>query len=295
MADRRPSATFRLPNALAIDASGALLVCDSGNERVRRISAGVIQTVAGNGVQGFAGRWWRRPTNAEFDTPMGLAVAGDGRIFVADSHNQRIRVIATNGVITTFAGNGVGGYAGDGGPATAASLALPRGLMVTSSGAVIFADSNNQRLRMVDPSGTISTIAGSGVQGAASDGVAAGSVAMNSPRGVAIVKLWRSGICGRAESHGARECGERECVRAGRPGAGSNDAGDAEREPEQRTDRRGGHRCGASGNGARRRWSCWMQDRWSRRRRWLEGRPRLLRRRSLPGRSRCTRRTWEME
>jgi sugar lactone lactonase YvrE len=179
------NATFRRPNALAIDASRALLVCDSGNERVRRISAGVIQTIAGNGMQGFAGDGGAA-LRAELNLPTGLAVGSDGRIFVADSHNQRIRVIATNGLITTFAGNGVAGYAGDGGPAIAAELFLPRGLMVSSSGAVIFADSNNQRLRMVDASGMITTIAGSGVQGAASDGVVAGTVAMNSPRGVAV-------------------------------------------------------------------------------------------------------------
>jgi sugar lactone lactonase YvrE len=179
------SATFRSPNALAIDASGALLICDSGNQRVRRISEGVIETLVGNGVQGFSGDGGAT-TSAELDTPMGLAVGSDGRIFVADSHNQRIRVIATNGAISTFAGNGVAGYAGDGGPAPAAKLALPRGLMVTSSGAVIFADSNNQRLRMVDVSGVITTIAGNGLQGAASDDSAAAMVAMNSPRGVAL-------------------------------------------------------------------------------------------------------------
>jgi len=179
------SAMFRWPNALAIDASGALLVCDSGNARVRRISAGLIQTVAGNGMQGFAGDGGAA-TSAELDTPTGLAVGSDGRIFVADSHNQRIRAIATNGVIATFAGNGVTGYAGDSGPATAAELALPRGLLVTSGGAVIFADSNNQRLRMVNASGTITTIAGSGVQGATSDGVSVGAAEMNSPRGVAL-------------------------------------------------------------------------------------------------------------
>jgi sugar lactone lactonase YvrE len=179
------SATFRWPNALAIDVTGALLVCDAGNERVRRISAGVIQTVAGNGTQGFAGDGGAA-TTAELDTPTGLSVGSDGRIFVADSHNQRIRMIATNGVISTFVGNGLAGYAGDGGLAIAAKLSLPRGLIVTPGGAVIFADSNNQRLRMVDSSGTITTIAGTGLQGAASDGVSAGTVAMNSPRGVAL-------------------------------------------------------------------------------------------------------------
>ena len=135
-------------------------------------------------MQGFAGDGGAA-LSAELDTPMGLAAGGDGRIFIADSHNQRVRVIATDGVITTFAGNGAAGYAGDGGPAILAKLAMPRGMVFTASGAVIFADSNNQRLRMVDSTGTITTIAGSGVQGAASDGVAAGTVAMNSPRGVA--------------------------------------------------------------------------------------------------------------
>ncbi len=181
-------ASFRRPNALAIDASGALLISDAGNERVRRISGGVIQTIAGDGVQGFAGDG-ATAMSAELDTPMGLAVSGDGRIFVADSHNDRIRVIATNGTISTFAGNGVQGFAGDGGAATAAELALPRGLMVMPSGAVIFADSNNQRIRMVSAGGTITTIAGSGVQGAVSDGSAAMTAAMNSPRGVAVSGL----------------------------------------------------------------------------------------------------------
>jgi sugar lactone lactonase YvrE len=179
------NAAFRWPNALAIDASGALLVCDAGNQRVRRISAGMIQTIVGNGTQGFAGDGGAA-TSAELDTPMGLAVGIDGRIFVSDSHNERIRVIATNGTITTFAGTGVAGYAGDGLAATAAELSLPRGLMVTSGGAVIFADSNNQRMRMVDPSGTITTVAGTGIQGAVSDGTSAMTAEMNSPRGVAV-------------------------------------------------------------------------------------------------------------
>lgn len=179
------NALFRAPTALAMDASGALLICDEGNQRIRRISTGVIQTVAGNGTQGFTGDG-AAATQAELDTPMGVAVGADGRVFVADAHNERIRVIETNGTIRTFAGNGIAGYVGDGGTATAAELSMPRGLMVTSSGAVIFADSNNQRIRMVDATGTITTIVGSGVQGVASDGTSATSVAMNSPRGVSV-------------------------------------------------------------------------------------------------------------
>ena len=197
------SAEFRWPNALAIDTNGALLVCDAGNERVRKISAGLIQTIAGNGVQGFAGDGGSAAA-AELNTPMGLAVGTDGRIFVADSRNERIRVIATNGVISSFAGNGIAGYAGDGGPAVSAELALPRGLIATSAGTVIFADSNNQRMRLVDSSGTITTIAGSGVQGMAQDGVAAGIVAMNSPRGVTVSEFG-SLVYADALSHLVRE------------------------------------------------------------------------------------------
>jgi hypothetical protein len=178
-------AEFRSPNALVVDAMGALLVSDAGNARVRRISAGVISTVVGNGVQGFGGDGGAAVA-AEIDTPMGLAVGADGRVFVADSHNDRIRVVGTDGEIATLAGNGVRGFAGDGGAATAARLSLPRGLMVTAAGMVIFADSNNQRIRMVSVGGVITTIVGSGVQGAVVDGGAAGVGGMNSPRGVAV-------------------------------------------------------------------------------------------------------------
>ncbi len=180
-------AAFRGPVALALDLTGAMLVCDSGNQRVRRISGGTVSTIAGSGVQGFSGDGGPAVA-AAFDTLSGIAVGADGRIFVADSHNQRIRVIAPNGTVSTFAGTGVSGYAGDGGPATAALLSLPRGVVV-ANGDVIFADANNQRIRSVDASGTISTIAGDGVQGVVSNspvGAAAATTVLNSPRGVAL-------------------------------------------------------------------------------------------------------------
>jgi hypothetical protein len=184
--DGGPAATaaFNRPTALTMDASGALLVCDTGNQRVRRISAGVVATVAGDGAQGFAGDGGLA-TAAQLDTPSGVAVGADGSIYIADSHNQRIRVIATSGVITTFAGNGRRGYSGDGGASTAAELSLPRGVVVTSAGAVVFADSDNQRIREVSPQGAISTLAGSGVQGASTDGSASAAAALDTPRGLA--------------------------------------------------------------------------------------------------------------
>ena len=173
------------PVAVAIDASGALLICDSGNERVRRVAAGVIATIAGSGVQGFAGDGGVA-TAAELDLPGGLAASSDGRVFVADTHNNRVRLIATDGTISTFAGNGVRGFAGDGGSATAAELALPRGLVTMPDGALLIADENNQRVRMVSATGAISTVAGNGVQGASNDGTVATAAPLNLPRAVSV-------------------------------------------------------------------------------------------------------------
>jgi hypothetical protein len=167
-----------------VDTQGGLLIADSGNHRLRRLAAGVLTTVAGTGVQGFAGDGGAA-TAAELDTPSGVAVAGDGRVFVADSHNHRIRVIATDGKIATFAGSGVRGFSGDGAAATGAMLWLPRGVAVLG-GSVVFADSDNQRLRMVDTQGIISTVAGSGVQGSSAEGAVGTAAALDSPRGVAV-------------------------------------------------------------------------------------------------------------
>ena len=179
------AAAFNGPTALAVDTIGALLVCDSLNHRVRRIASGAITTIAGSGTQGFAGDG-AAATAAELDTPSGVAVSVDGRIYIADSHNDRIRVIAQDGTISTFAGSGTRGFSGDYGAATSATLALPRGLMVTPNGSLLFADSNNHRVRMIDTQSIITTIVGSGVQGSSSDGTAATTAALDTPRAVAI-------------------------------------------------------------------------------------------------------------
>jgi sugar lactone lactonase YvrE len=176
------AAVFDRPTALGVDGSGAVLVCDTGNHRVRRVAGGTVTTIAGTGVQGFGGDGGRA-TAAMLDTPSGLAVAADGRVFIADTHNQRVRVVSSAGTISTFAGTGVAGYSGDGGAATAARLARPQGLYMTAT-ALLIADSNNQRVRSVDLAGTISTIAGNGVQGSSADGSAGTVAALNTPRSV---------------------------------------------------------------------------------------------------------------
>jgi hypothetical protein len=178
-------AMFSTPLAVAVDGGGGVLVADSGNHRLRRLFGGVLTTVAGTGVQGFAGDG-AAATLAQIDTPAGVAVASDGRIFIADSHNHRIRVVTTDGKIATFAGNGVHGFSGDGGAATAAMLLMPRGVAMTAAGDVLFADSDNQRLRLVNAQGVISTVAGNGVQGSSAEGAVGTAAALDSPRGVAV-------------------------------------------------------------------------------------------------------------
>lgn len=178
-------ARFDHPTALAIDASGALLVADAGNQRVRRIASGSISTIAGSGVQGFGGDGGAA-TAALLDTPSGLAVGPDGSVYIADTHNQRVRRVSPAGTITTVAGTGSAGFGGDGGSATAAELASPRGLFVAQDGTLLIADSNNQRIRSVSAQGGITTIAGSGVQGSSLDAAAGVGAALNTPRAVTV-------------------------------------------------------------------------------------------------------------
>ena len=179
------AATLSKPTGLAIDAQGSLLLCDTSNHRLRRISAGVITTVAGSGIQGFFGDN-AAATAAELDSPTGVAVSANGSIYIADTHNHRLRVVNPNGIIQTFAGTGAPGYSGDTGPATAAQLSSPRSVTVDSAGDVIFADSNNHRIRSINPQGTITTIAGSSWQGLATDGSVATGSPLNTPRGVTL-------------------------------------------------------------------------------------------------------------
>jgi len=163
------AASLAQPNALALDLTGALLICDSANHRIRRIAGGILTTIAGNGIQGFSGDGGAA-TAAELDTPSAVTVSSSGAIFIADAHNHRIRVIATDGTITTYA----------------AQLALPLGVAGGPSGAVFVADANNQLLRSVDTSGNITTLAGSGLQGRAPDAVNALTSPLNTPTSVAV-------------------------------------------------------------------------------------------------------------
>lgn len=179
------AATLNGPNGVAVDADGAILIADTGNTRIRRVSTtGVITTIAGTGTAGFSGDGGPA-TDAQLNFPARLAVAPSGDIVFSDVSNHRIRKISPSGAIATVAGTGTAGFSGDGGPATSAELHLPGGLAFDRGGNILIADANNGRVRRVTPTGTITTIAGNGVLGPSSgDGGFATAAAM-SPADVA--------------------------------------------------------------------------------------------------------------
>jgi large repetitive protein len=179
-----------LPSGLAVDAAGDLFLCDTSNNRVRRVDAatGFISTVAGNGSPGAAGDG-SQATLAELNNPSGLAIDGAGDLYIADTGNNVVRrVDAVSGVITTFAGvMGSTGYSGDGGAATSALLSSPRGLALMPGGDLVITDSANNAIRLVNIlSHQIQTVAGNGTAGYNGDGIAATAAELNDPYGVAV-------------------------------------------------------------------------------------------------------------
>jgi hypothetical protein len=174
------SAVFGAIADVFVDGSGNVFISDSGNERVREVSAatGIINTVAGNGTPGFAGDG-ASATSAELFNPQGIFVDGFGNLFIADESNQRVRKV-TAGIISTVAGNGTAGFSGDSSTATTAKLSNPLGVAVDGSGNIFIADANNNRIREVS-SGTINTVAGTTGAGSSGDGGAATSAQLSSP------------------------------------------------------------------------------------------------------------------
>lgn len=147
----------------------------------------IISSVAGTGTDGFAGDGGPA-VSAHLDSPAGVAVAADGTLYIADQVNHRVRRIdAQTGVITTVAGDGTGGFGGDGGPATAAQLNWPADVALAADGSLYIADFLNQRVRRVDAqSGVISTVAGTGNPGFGGDGGPAVDAMLYGPDGLAF-------------------------------------------------------------------------------------------------------------
>jgi len=178
------AATLASPSAVAYDVNGNLFLADAQNHVIREVSkAGTITTIAGTGVEGFSGDGGAA-TSAQLDTPTGVAVDKNGNIFIADSHNNRIREVS-GGTITTVAGTGSASFGGDNAAAIAAALWLPSAVAIDASGNIYIADTNNQRIRKVTGT-TISTIAGNGEELYAGDGGAATAASLDLPTGVAV-------------------------------------------------------------------------------------------------------------
>ena len=183
------SAMLGAPRDATMDASGNIYIADAGNLRIRKIAAstGIITTVAGNGTYGYSGDGGAA-TSASLSAIEGVAVDGAGNIFIADSYNYVIREInAVTGIISTVAGNGTQGYAGDGAAATAAEFVLPVGVVVDGAGNLYIGDYGNDRVRKVTAAtGIISTVAGNGSGGYNGDGELATSANINNPKKVAV-------------------------------------------------------------------------------------------------------------
>ena len=179
-------AQLNLPTGMAMDAAGNLYFADSLNHRIRRIRAsGAIDTVAGSGSPGFSGDG-SAAIAAQLYQPKAVAVDSAGNLLIADTGNNRIRMVSLNGVIATVAGNGNASFFGDGQPAVQASLHAPLGLALDRSGAIYVADTLNQRVRRITSDGIIHTVAGNGNPGSAADGAQASAAPLNLPSAVAI-------------------------------------------------------------------------------------------------------------
>ncbi|HTA81522.1 MAG TPA: SBBP repeat-containing protein, partial [Bacteroidia bacterium] len=176
------AANLNEPTGLVTDAAGNIYISDKFNNCIRKVNtAGIITTAAGNGTAGFTGDGGAA-TNAELNNPYGIAIDPHGNIYIADYKNARVRVLGNSGNITTIAGNGINGYSGDGGAATAAEIA-PIAVAVDDSGYIYIADADNNRIRKI-VNGIITTFAGNGAANYFGDGGLADTSALYYPAGL---------------------------------------------------------------------------------------------------------------
>jgi sugar lactone lactonase YvrE len=223
----QPAPRLVYPNGLAILGVDQLLISDIGSHSILRCDAdGQLTIIAGAGRPGFSGDGGpaaEARLNSPFDV---LVLERDGAVLIADTYNHRIRRIDRAGQITTIAGNGRSAYAGDGGPATEASLQLPQSIAVDSQGNLFIADTFNHVVRRVDTKGVITTVAGS-EPGLAGDGGPATKAQLNLPMAVTLDPQDRLYISDAANSRIRRvnEDGTIETVAGFGQGAGIGGAG----------------------------------------------------------------------
>lgn len=180
------SAAINLPQDIAQDIAGNIYIADRDNHRIRKINtAGMISTVAGTGIWGYSGDGLPA-TGATLTQPNGIAVSATGDVYFTDLVNYVVRKVSPAGIITTVAGNGVAGYSGDGGPATAAKLKAPGGLAIDANNNLYISDFNDNRIRKVSPTGVIITVAGIGTHSYSGDGGPATAAELNRPFGIEV-------------------------------------------------------------------------------------------------------------
>jgi hypothetical protein len=195
--DNQPAtdASLNEPRGVAVTPDGGFLIADTENMRVRKVAPdGTITTVAGNGtegqgllgglLQGLLGTVFG--TDTELDHPSAVAVTPDGGFLIADTENNVIRKVGADGQLSTAAGDGSGGYSGDGADAGSAQLCTPEDVAVTPDGGFLIADTGNHVIRKVAADGTISTVAGDGVAGYSGDNGAPEAAELNAPAGVEV-------------------------------------------------------------------------------------------------------------
>ncbi|GAB3940270.1 hypothetical protein GCM10028805_01770 [Spirosoma harenae] len=163
------NAQVNYPKNVTIDKLGNLYIADSQNYRIRKIGVdGMISTVAGNGTSGYSGDGGLA-INAQLFLPGAIAVDNAGNLYIADSNNNRIRKVDTNGIITTIAGNGTYQTTGDGGPAINAAVYLPVDIAVDDAG-IVYVSQQDSRIRKISADGTILPVVGNGTDGFTGDG-----------------------------------------------------------------------------------------------------------------------------
>jgi sugar lactone lactonase YvrE len=199
-------ASLRKPQGVCVDGAGNVYIADTDNQRIRYIdnATGIITTIVGTGSGGSSGDGGPA-TAARVNKPEDVFLDAAGDLYIADRVNSRVRRVDGAGIITTVVGTGVGGYSGDGGPATDAQINQPSALAITASGFLFIADKNNHRIRRVDlATGIIETVAGDGTGGFGGDGGPATAASLQNPQGVAATP---SGdvVIGDTANHRVRE------------------------------------------------------------------------------------------
>ena len=178
------AAQLNRPSALVVDSNGSIYVADSGNFRIRKIDPdGVITTFAGGAQPGVAGDGGLA-REAQFTEPGGLALGSDGSLYVVDGPVHRVRVIRPDGLIHSFAGSGVDGSGGDGGPALEATLGFPQRVALNADGSALVTQLHAGVVRRIGADGVIDLLAGSGRSDVSAEGPAR-EIGLDAPIGVA--------------------------------------------------------------------------------------------------------------